>query len=88
VLGFNSWARSIKGELCPPTCWPIDATRVFSGPTGRRRLTYVSLAIVLETATTLGALTGVFFIGLVPVSFLYGLFAVVLLVSAQALCNG
>jgi uncharacterized membrane protein YfcA len=47
-----------------------------------RGLTNVRLAIVLETATTLGALTGVFCIGIVPASFLYGLFAVVLLVSA------
>ncbi len=46
-------------------------------------LTNVRLAIVLETATTLGALTGVFFVGLAPVPFLYGLFAVVLLVSAR-----
>ncbi len=46
-------------------------------------LTNVRLAIVLETATTLGALTGVFSVGLVPVSFLYGLFAATLLVSAQ-----
>jgi uncharacterized membrane protein YfcA len=38
---------------------------------------------VLETATTLGALTGMFFVGLAPVPFLYGLFAVVLLVSAR-----
>ena len=34
-------------------------------------------------ATTLGALTGVFFVGLASVPFLYGLFAVVLLVSAH-----
>jgi uncharacterized protein len=46
-------------------------------------LTNVRLAIVLETATTLGALTGVLFVGLVPVPLLYGLFAVVLLVSAH-----
>jgi hypothetical protein len=46
-------------------------------------LTNVRLAIVLEIATTLGALTGVFFVGLAPVRFLYGLFAVVLLVSAR-----
>ena len=38
---------------------------------------------MLETTTTLGALTGVGFVGFVPVSFLYGLFAVVLLVSAH-----
>jgi uncharacterized membrane protein YfcA len=46
-------------------------------------LTNVRLAIVLETATTLGALTGVLLVGLVPVSLLYGLFAAVLLVSAH-----
>lgn len=46
-------------------------------------LTNVRLAIVLETMTTLGALTSVAFVGFIPVSFLYGLFAVVLLVSAH-----
>ncbi len=46
-------------------------------------LTNVRLAIVLETATTLGALTGVLLAGFVPVSILYALFATVLLVSAQ-----
>jgi uncharacterized protein len=46
-------------------------------------LTNVRLAIVLEIATTLGALTGVLFAGLLPVSFLYGLFSIVLLVSAR-----
>jgi uncharacterized protein len=48
-----------------------------------RGLTNIRLAIVLETATTLGALTGVFFVGIAPASFLYGLFAVVLLLSAH-----
>jgi uncharacterized membrane protein YfcA len=47
------------------------------------RLTNVRLAIVLETATTLGALTGVFLIGVVPEAFLYGLFAAILALSAQ-----
>lgn len=46
------------------------------------RLTNVRLAIVLETATTLGALSGVLLIGVVPISFLYGLFAVILIASA------
>ncbi|CCN20102.1 putative membrane protein [Bordetella bronchiseptica MO211] len=45
-------------------------------------LTHVRLAVVLETATTLGALTGVFLVGAVPVAALYALFAVVLVVSA------
>jgi uncharacterized membrane protein YfcA len=46
-------------------------------------LTNVRLAVVLETATTLGALTGVLLMGIVPVQVLYALFAIVLVVSAQ-----
>jgi uncharacterized membrane protein YfcA len=45
-------------------------------------LTNIRLAIVLETATTAGALTGVFLVGVVPVSYLYLLFATILFVSA------
>jgi hypothetical protein len=54
-----------------------------AGPFLKGRLTNIRLAIVLETATTLGALTGVLFTGVLPTSFLYGLFGVVLLVSAR-----
>lgn len=46
-------------------------------------LTNIRLAVVLEVATTLGALTGVFLIGVVPVSVLYLLFSAVLIISAQ-----
>ncbi len=46
-------------------------------------LTNIKLAIVLETATTLGAVTGVLLIGIIPVPFLYGLFSVIMLLSAQ-----
>jgi uncharacterized membrane protein YfcA len=48
----------------------------------RRKLTNVRLAIVLELATTLGALSGVFLLGVVPASLLFLLFAVILLLSA------
>ncbi len=47
------------------------------------RLTNIRIAITLETATTLGALTGVFFIGIIPTAYLYGLFAAILAISAQ-----
>ncbi|KAA9368667.1 sulfite exporter TauE/SafE family protein [Ochrobactrum quorumnocens] len=47
------------------------------------RLTNIRLAIVLETATTLGALTGVFLIGIVSTSVLFGLFAAILVLSAK-----
>ena len=46
-------------------------------------LTNIRLAIVLETATTTGALTGVLLAGIVPVSYLYLLFALILFVSAH-----
>jgi hypothetical protein len=54
-----------------------------AAPFLKNRLTNVRLAIVLETATTMGALTGVLLIGIVPVSYLYFLFAVILFVSAH-----
>ena len=54
-----------------------------AAPFLRRRLTNVRLAIVLEVATTLGALTGVLLAGIVPVSYLFLLFAAILFLSAQ-----
>jgi uncharacterized membrane protein YfcA len=48
----------------------------------RERLTNVRLAIVLETATTLGAASGVLLSGVVPVPALYAIFAAVLLLCA------
>lgn len=58
-----------------------------AAPFLRERLTNVRLAIVLETATTVGALTGVFLIGLVSTAFIYGLFAVILAVSAKQMLS-
>ncbi len=54
-----------------------------AAPFLKGRLTNIRLAIVLETATTLGALTGVFLVGVLSESFLYFLFAVILALSAQ-----
>jgi uncharacterized membrane protein YfcA len=54
-----------------------------AAPFLRGRLTNVRLAVVLETATTLGALSGVLLSGLVPVAALYFIFGVILIVSAQ-----
>jgi uncharacterized membrane protein YfcA len=54
-----------------------------AAPFLRGRLTNIRLAITLETATTLGALSGVFLFGVIPVSYLFFLFAVILLVSVQ-----
>jgi hypothetical protein len=54
-----------------------------AAPFLRGRLTNVRLAVVLETATTLGALSGVLLSGLVPVPALYFIFGVILMLSAQ-----
>lgn len=51
------------------------------------RLTNVRLAIVLEVATTLGALTGVLLAGLIPIPYLFFLFAVILFLSAQQMLS-
>ena len=53
-----------------------------AAPFLKSRLTNVRLAIVLETATTMGALTGVLLVGIVPVSYLYFVFAAILFLSA------
>ena len=54
-----------------------------AAPFLKERLTNIRLAILLETATTSGALCGVFLAGLVPTHYLYLLFALILLLSAQ-----
>jgi uncharacterized membrane protein YfcA len=53
-----------------------------AAPFLRSGLTNTRVAIVLEVATTLGALTGVLLAGILSVQFLYFLFAAVLVVSA------
>ncbi|WP_430389947.1 sulfite exporter TauE/SafE family protein [Dyella sp. 20L07] len=58
-----------------------------AAPLLKARLTNIRLAIVLETATTLGAITGVLLIGIVSTSVLYGLFAVILAVSARQMLS-
>ncbi|MCV9907768.1 sulfite exporter TauE/SafE family protein [Brucella sp. HL-2] len=58
-----------------------------AAPLLKARMTNVRLAAVLETGTTLGALTGVFLIGIIPVAYLYLLFAGILVVSAQQMLN-
>jgi hypothetical protein len=53
-----------------------------AAPFLRQHFTNVRLAIVLETATTLGAASGVVLSGVVPVPILYAIFGAVLAVSA------
>jgi len=54
-----------------------------AAPFLKGRLTNVRLAIVLEIATTAGALSGVVLAGAIPTSYLFFIFGLVLLLSAQ-----
>jgi uncharacterized membrane protein YfcA len=54
-----------------------------AAPFLKAHLTNIRLAIVLETATTAGALSGVLLAGTIPVSYLFFLFGIILLLSAQ-----
>jgi uncharacterized membrane protein YfcA len=54
-----------------------------ASPFLKNGLTNVRLAIVLETATTIGALTGVMLLGIVPGRYLYFLFTAILFLSAR-----
>jgi len=54
-----------------------------ASPFLKNGLTNVRLAIVLETATTIGALTGVMLLGVVPGRYLYFLFTAILFLSAR-----
>jgi uncharacterized membrane protein YfcA len=54
-----------------------------AAPFLQNRLTNIRLAIVLEIATTAGALTGVVLAGILPVSYLYFIFAAILFISAH-----
>jgi uncharacterized protein len=54
-----------------------------AAPFLRGRLTNIRLAVLLETATTLGAVTGVLLAGVFPARYLFALFAAILLVSAR-----
>src|SRR5258708_34266053 len=58
-----------------------------AAPFLKNRLTNIRLAIVLETATTTGALTGVLLAGIVPVSYLYLLFALILFLSVHQMLS-
>ncbi len=58
-----------------------------AAPFLKEKLTNVRLAIVLESATTLGALTGVMLVGWIPDGWLYALFAVILLLSARQMLS-
>ena len=54
-----------------------------AAPFLKGRLTNVRLAIVLETTTTAGALSGVLLAGTIPASYLFFIFGMILLLSAQ-----
>lgn len=73
----------IRGAIGASLISVIACSCGSAAPFLKRGLTNIRVAIVLETATTLGALLGVLLAGVLPVGFLYGLFAAILAVSAM-----
>jgi len=73
----------IRGAIAASLVSVIACSCGSAAPFLKRGLTNIRIAIVLETATTLGALTGALLAGLLPTAFLYGLFAAILAVSAM-----
>lgn len=61
----------------------IASSCASAAPLLRTQLTNVRLALVLELATTLGAVSGVFLTGLLPPSLLFFVFAAILVASAK-----
>src|SRR6516165_6326179 len=54
-----------------------------ASPLLKSGLVNIRLAVVLETTTTLGALTGVLLVGVIPTAYLFILFALILALSAR-----
>jgi uncharacterized protein len=77
ALGVNIHAAVAASLVSVIACSCGSAAAFLEG-----NLTNIRVAIVLETATTLGALTGVLLAGMLAVQFLLFLFAAILLVSA------
>lgn len=60
----------------------IVCSTAAAGPLLRTGLVDLRLATLLEVATTIGAISGVFLIGVVSEQFLYALFTVIIVISA------
>ncbi len=80
---FTASGIDIRTAIAASIVSVIACSCASAAPFLRRGLTNIRLAIVLELATTLGALTGVFLSGVLPTSMLFLLFAAILLLSAQ-----
>lgn len=80
---LTSFGLDIRTAIAASLVSVIASSCANAGPFLRSSLTNLRLAVVLELATTLGALTGVFLSGLLSTSVLFVLFAAILLLSAR-----
>ena len=83
VPALTAFGIDIRTAIAASIVSVIACSCASAAPFLRRGLTNIRLAIVLELATTLGALTGVLLEGVLPTSLLFLLFAAILLLSAQ-----
>lgn len=80
---LTAFGVDIRTAIAASIVSVIACSCASAAPFLRSGLTNIRLAIVLELATTLGALTGVFLAGVLSTSTLFLLFAAILLLSAQ-----
>jgi uncharacterized membrane protein YfcA len=83
VPALTAYGVDIRTSIGASIVSVIACSCASAPPFLRRHITNIRLAIILELATTLGALTGVFLTGSLPTSVLFALFALILLLSAQ-----
>jgi hypothetical protein len=83
VPALTAFGIDIRTAIAASIVSVIACSCASAAPFLRCGLTNLRLAIVLELATTLGALTGVLLEGVLPTSTLFLLFAAILVLSAQ-----
>jgi uncharacterized protein len=81
------WHLDIRTAIAASIVSVIACSCGSASPFLKGGLVNVRLAIVLETATTLGALTGVLLVGVIPTAYLYFLFALIMTLSAQQMLS-
>jgi len=82
---FGHW--DIRTAIAASIVSVIACSCASASPFLKAGLVNVRLAIVLETATTLGALAGVLLVGVIPTAYLYFLFALIMTLSAQQMLS-
>jgi uncharacterized membrane protein YfcA len=87
VPALTTMGIDIRTAIAASIVSVIASSCASAAPLLRTQLTNIRLALVLELATTLGAVSGVFLTGLLPTSLLFLIFAAILVISAKQMLS-